>query len=51
MEPVPTDGQTTPVTVSGSPDFQVLLHAVSSCSGAAVLQIIQSNPAIVNQKG
>jgi len=49
MEPVPTAGQTTPV--SGSPDFQVLLHAVSSCSGAAVLQIIQSNPAIVNQKG
>ena len=33
------------------PDFQVLLHAISSCSSVAVRQILNLDPSLVQCKG
>lgn len=34
-----------------SPDYHVLLHAISGCAGVAVQQILKQSPSIINVKG
>lgn len=34
-----------------NPELQVLMHAVSSCSGVAVQQLLKQNPSLVKEKG
>lgn len=34
-----------------NPELQVLMHAVSSCSGVAVQQLVKQNPSLVKEKG
>jgi uncharacterized OsmC-like protein len=36
---------------SGSPEYQVLVHAVSSCSGLAVQQLLDQKRSLVHEKG
>ena len=38
-----------PLTLNA--DYQVLMHAIGSCSGVAVRQILNLDPKLVNMKG
>ncbi|XP_053388188.1 uncharacterized protein LOC123563484 [Mercenaria mercenaria] len=40
-----------PEETSVNPELQVLMHAVSSCAGVAVQQLLKQNPALVKEKG
>ena len=39
------------IAPSTNADYQVLLHAISSCSGVAVKQLLNLDPKLVNVKG